>query len=725
MHRRFTGSATLPLLRNALAAVLLLLAGLAAAGPAGAAEGAWASQEMTRARLLAAADAVGEAETLAFGLQIELEPHWKTYWRSPGDAGIPPTVDWSESRNVAAVEFLWPAPIRFTLFGLDTFGYQDEVVFPLVVTPERPGEPVELRGLLTYMVCEEICIPLDEALSLALPAGPSQPGAAAYPIESFRARVPGNGTDVGLSIESALLTGSIDQPRLEVIADSRIAFAAPDLIVEGPAGYFFRKPAVTLSEDGKRATLTLDANLGPQVNRPLQGAPLTLTLVEGRRAMSATLTPTGELAAAGDAMALPVALAPSDLPTMLAMLALALLGGLILNLMPCVLPVLSLKLLSVVGQGGRSRGAIRLAFLASAAGIMVSFLLLAAVLIALKSGGTAIGWGLQFQSPLFLGVMAAVVTLFAANLFGLFEVPLPGVAANLAAGGGQHSLKAHFFTGFLATLLATPCSAPFLGTAVGFALAKDWPEILAIFAALGLGLALPYLLVALFPGLAQRLPRPGGWMLWLRRVLGLLLLGTAVWLVSVIWQQLGAAAALVVAALLFAGLLLLAFRRRLAAGARVALAAAATASLLAAVAVTLAWPARPVTATLAAGWSAFEEAAIPRLVAEGQVVFVDVTAEWCVTCLANKRLVLDTDRVKAALTAEGVVAMQADWTRPDAGIAAFLERFGRYGIPFNIVFGPGAPQGLPLPELLGQAEVLEAIEAAGQRDRSSAGLDRR
>lgn len=714
MSRIFTeGARVRPIrlsLRQALLAFLLLLVSPATQ----AAESAWAEQEMARARLISATDAVGQQQALAFGLQIELGADWKTYWRSPGDAGVPPTLDWSRSTNVAAVDFHWPAPIRFTLFGLDTFGYEEQVVFPLTVTPERVGEPVMLDALVTYMVCEEVCIPLEERLALTLPAGPAQPGASAYPIESFRARVPGDGSAVGLALGEARLSGTLDRPVLELSADSRIAFADPDLIVEGPAGYFFRQPTVTLSADGKRVDLRLEANLGPQVNQPLEGAPLTLTLVEGRRALEATLVPGGSLAAAGDGFDLPVALAPSDLPTLAAMLGLALLGGLILNLMPCVLPVLSLKLLSVVGQGGRARGEIRLSFLASAAGILVSFLLLAGGLIALKAGGAAIGWGVQFQSPLFLGLMAAVVTLFAANLFGFFEVPLPGAVSGLGAGGRHHSLKAHFFTGFLATLLATPCSAPFLGTAVGFALAKSWPEILAIFTALGLGLALPYLLVAFFPGLAQRLPRPGRWMTWLRRLLGLALLGTAAWLVSVLWQQVGVGAAVAVAVLLLLAFAMLALRRR-ASGGRPLLAGGAALSLVAAVALALAWPARPGTAALPAGWERFEAAAIPGLVAEGKTVFVDVTAEWCVTCIANKRLVLDTETVAAALDARGVVAMQADWTRPDPAISDFLQRYGRYGIPFNIVFGPGAPQGLPLPELLSREAVLEALAAAGRR----------
>ena len=685
---------------------------LALVNTAGAAESSWADAEIARARLIAAAPAVGTAETLDLGLEIALAPGWKTYWRSPGDAGVPPVLDWSDSENVAALELLWPAPQRFTLFGLDTFGYADEVIFPLILRPELPGAPVTLNARLTYMVCEEICVPLEAALSLSLPAGEALPAPNGYRIERWRARVPRDGEAVGLAIDEARLEGSVDQPRLVVAARSLVPFAAPDLIVEGPAGYLFRKAELSLDASGKEAAFVLPVVLGPQVNRPLEGAALQLTLVEGARAMAASLVPSGSLGPAAGAV--PVQLMQSDLGGLAAMLGLALLGGLILNLMPCVLPVLSLKLLAVVGQGGRARGAIRRGFLASAAGILVSFLALAAVLLALRAGGTGIGWGLQFQAPLFLAAMAVVMTLFAANLFGFFALPLPGAAARL--GEGRHEgLWGHFLTGFLATLLATPCSAPFLGTAVGFALSHGTAEIIAIFIALGLGLALPYLAVALFPGLAQRLPRPGRWMFWLKLLLGLALLGTALWLLSVLWRQEGATTALSLGLLLAALLVLLGWRRRAAPALRRGLAVLSLLLALGGIALPVLLPSRPAAAGAAEGWVAFDERSIPRLVAEGRTVFVDVTAEWCVTCLANKRLVLDRETIEGALAADDLVAMRADWTRPDPAIAAFLERFGRFGIPFNVVFGPGAPGGIPLPELLSEAAVLRALEEAGRR----------
>jgi suppressor for copper-sensitivity B len=390
---------------------------------------------------------------------------------------------------------------------------------------------------------------------------------------------------------------------------------------------------------------------------------------------------------------------------------LALLGGFILNLMPCVLPVLSIKLLGLVEHAGRPRGAVRATSLATASGVVASFLALAALLIGLKAAGIAVGWGLQFQQPAFLAAMIVLLTLFACNLWGFFEIGLPGWAGSLGAGTADRrddNLAGNFAAGAFATLLATPCSAPFLGTAVGFALASGPLEILAVFAALGVGLALPYLLVAAVPATARLLPRPGRWMLTLRRALGLLLVGTALWLLWVLRAQAGDGAAMLVAVLVGAGGLLLRFARR-----PLLRRAAVAASLLAAVpaAALFAGGAAPKGVSVE-GWASFDRDAIDRLVAEGKTVFVDVTADWCLTCQVNKKLVLQTEAVRALLTRPDVVAMRADWTRPDERIAAYLRSFGRYGIPFNAVYGPGAPTGVALSELLTADEVVGALKRA-------------
>jgi suppressor for copper-sensitivity B len=402
-----------------------------------------------------------------------------------------------------------------------------------------------------------------------------------------------------------------------------------------------------------------------------------------------------------------------------AILGLALAGGLILNLMPCVLPVLAIKLLGVVSKGGRSRRDVRLGFLASSAGILFTFLVLGAATIAAKAAGSAVGWGVQFQQPLFLVALALLCVLFAGNLWDLFEIRVPAkVAGNIVARDRDHSFAGDFLSGLFATVLATPCSAPFLGTAIGFALAGGPVDILAIFAALGSGMALPYLLVALSPGLANRLPRPGGWMITLRRVLGFALLGTAAWLISVLAVQAGTLAALSVGACLGALLILLWAQRRLGGFQRAtALMSLTTVGVLAFVPPSL-FPTRgladqaPIAHRL---WRPFDAAQIPNLVAEGHVVVVEVTADWCITCRVNEKLVLDRAPVITALAHRNIVAMKADWTRPSEPIASYLAGFGRYGIPFSVVYGPDAPHGIPLPEILTSASVMAALKTAGGR----------
>ena len=681
-------------------------------GAASAATGPWNDQiivpgEDAEARLVVAVDGAGDLDTLPAGLHLRLPDGWKTYWRSPGDAGLPPVIDWSESRNVAAVDMAWPAPHRFTLFGIDTFGYDGEIVFPLTVTPRRPGEAVALRGVADVLTCSDICVPLRFDLALDVPASAAVPDAdIANLIGRFASQVPRGGDGAGVAVTGAAAADGAAPASLQVSAAASEPFASPDVFVEAGDFYAFAAPQVRLSDGGRRLTADLPVLQWPSDDAGLVGRAITVTLVDGGRAIEETLTvePWQAPAAAEGRPAWPV------------VLGLALLGGLILNLMPCVLPVLSLKLLSIVSHGGRSAALVRRGFLASAAGILASFCVLAAAAIAVKATGGAVGWGVQFQQPAFLVFMVVVVTLFASNLFGLFEIPLPTPVADLAGRfGSGDGIAGHFATGVFATLLATPCSAPFLGTAVGFALSQGPLEILAVFLALGVGLALPYLAVAAVPRLVAWLPRPGRWMVWLRRLLGLALVATAVWLLAVLAVLTSATAAYVVAGLMLGIGVLLGARRAAGGLAR----AGRGVGIVALVVLAFAVPAlvQPVATASApavpAAWQPFDRTGIPGQVAEGRVVFVDVTADWCITCQANKALVLDRGDVAQALRDPGVVPMLADWTRPDPGISAYLAEYGRYGIPFYAVYGPAAPQGLPLPEVLTESIVLDALRRAG------------
>ena len=399
------------------------------------------------------------------------------------------------------------------------------------------------------------------------------------------------------------------------------------------------------------------------------------------------------------------------------LLLLALLGGLILNAMPCVLPVLSLKLFGLVKSAGSSRREVVSGSLATAAGILVSFWALAAAAIVARGTGHTVGWGVQFQQPVFVTFLTVVVLLFTLNLWGLFEIPLPAFAARLGGGKQAEGLAGHFGTGLFATLMATPCSAPFLGTAVGFALTQPATTVLGIFSAVGIGMALPYLALALTPRAVRLLPKPGAWMDGFRIVMGFLLAATAVWLLYVLSSQVSRERLAFVQLLLLAMAMGLWFRQRsrrsLASG---LLAALALAAALGAVALAQGGsrpdgPGLSSRAERLIPWTEFDRAEAERLAAEGRLVFVDVTADWCFTCKVNERLVLETREVADAFERREVIAMKADWTNRNDAIADFLAAHGRYGIPFYLLYRPGqAPQLFS--EVLTKDAVINALEEA-------------
>lgn len=661
------------------------------------------SSPAVSARLISVQDGIPPgASTLSAGLDLDLGEGWKTYWRSPGEVGTPPRVDWSGSDNVASVDFLWPAPERFTAFGIENFGYRDDVVFPLLITLERPGEPVRLAAQVNLLTCSEICVPQEFGLTLSLPQGKGIDSAAVDRIARFAATVPVEGE--AAAIVEKVATVDAEAAELTVELRSQTPFRAPDVFPELGAGTALGKPDIRLGGGGqvlwvRFPILTLN-------DSGFQEPVITVTDA-GRRAI--TITP--ERIATAPSPPFSITRPVPDLDELAWIALIAFIGGLILNVMPCVLPVLSIKLSSAIKHQGRSKADISKGFLASGAGVMAFMWLLATLTFGLQRIGVTVGWGLQFQNPVFLALMFVVLAVFAANLFGAFEITLPGrLQTRLARAGGGHGYGGDFLTGVLASVMATPCSAPFLGTAIAFALTGRGTDIFIVFTSLGLGLAVPYLLVAAMPRLVAYLPKPGRWMLGLKVLLGLLLALTAVWLVWVligVAGLTGASAVVILTAILIVVLSVKRFPPLLRWTAVVAFAILP----LAAAGI----PAKqnvPIAATAKHDWTAFDRADIARRVSRGEVVFVDVTADWCLTCKANKALVIDRDPVAAALRVPGTTMMQADWTRPDETIARYLESFNRYGIPFNAIYGPAAPEGIVLAEVLSASAVIEALEQA-------------
>jgi suppressor for copper-sensitivity B len=613
----------------------------------------WVAQEQVKLRLIhGTPKAEREAIRIPLGLQFDLQPGWKTYWRNPGDAGQAVRLSLtSGTAELSPIRF--PAPTRFVeSWGLETFAYKEQVVLPfdVRVTTFHP-----LRFKVEYTVCAELCIPYTAELTLSGTLDGTAPREEGTLLSKYEARVPVTSGASPLRVETLTLQGG----KLTVIAGNDLGFVSPDAFVEGPDGVRFPKPEIRFADAQKRAIFTFTPADDRATPAPLTAESFRVTVTDHAGSVEvqqAITLGTPEL----------LATPPANTSPLWLMLLFAFLGGLILNAMPCVLPVLSIKLLAALRYGGEGNAKIRAGFLASSIGIFLSCMMLAGVTLLLRSVGTQVGWGFHFQNPVFLVLMLVVVTVFAVNLWGKFEIRLPGFIANRLGNAGRgDSFLSHLLSGMLVTLLATPCTAPFLGTAIGFALAEHTGVILAIFAAIGLGLATPYLLVALFPAMARLLPKPGAWMLKLKRFFALCMAATALWLGWVLVQQL---------------------QHRVF-----------------------------TSESSALHWQAFEPERIPALVAKGNRVFVDVTAAWCVTCKANKALVLDREEAVLLLSQPGVVLMRADWTSPDPKIEAFLQSHQRFGVPFNVVYGPEAPQGIILPELLTNTVIREALtNAAGK-----------
>jgi suppressor for copper-sensitivity B len=633
------------------------------------------------------------------GVRVRLGPGWKIYWKSPGDTGAPSEFDWSASSNLVTATVQWPKPHRTSILGVESVGYTDEVVFPVKIQLLDPDLNSDVELKFTLFACSTICIREDRVLKAAL-SHPSALDAQAL-IDEWRDKVPTE-RSASLSIQSIDLAPSMPPTvRIEALSDHPLR--QTDLFVaSSPAGIYAGKPKIestggrtimTAPLEGDRADIDRASSIEVTVVAESGALAKTISLQKGH-----TL-PTTAKAGGGDS---------SRGSSWWSIIFITWIGGLILNLMPCVFPVLSLKLLVFVRAQTPDKRELRVAFIVSALGVVASFLTLASALVALRAAGATIGWGLQFQEPIFLAAMAVAVSLFAANLLGLFEVSLPTALTNILPRLGMtSSVPSHFASGFVATLLATPCSAPFVGTAVAFALSRGPLEIIGIFGTLGLGMATPYLLAACVPNLANFLPRPGPWLLWLKRALALPLLGTAGWLVWIVAETAGPLPALGLGALLLIGFVALWWRTTRPPRDAV-IACLYAAAVVAGMAVILDMPVRKPAATerREVSWRQFDE--LDSLVRSGRTVFLDITADWCVTCKVNKTFVINDPQISSRLSRD-VVPVRADLTRPNARIAEYLKSFGRYGIPFNVVFGPNAPDGIVLPEILTKATVLSAF----------------
>lgn len=653
-----------------------------------------AAQKSPRAQVTLVADHLSIAPGQAFqlGLRLRLAPRWHSYWRHAGDAGAPTEISLTLPEDSQAGPIAWPTPQAIPFGPLMSFGYYGEVVLPMQITPPaglRAGEVFSITAQATWLVCDDVCIPEEGSFRLDLPVV---------------ARAQANPDLAPLFAAAALPRPSPWQANATIQGDAlRLRLTGPGLgreslkealFIPGVAGLLDHAAPQRLSHGADWLELTLKRAERPENLARLEGV-LLLTDQGGRRL--------------GYDIAAPLLPGAAFLPLWQALIF-ALLGGVILNLMPCVFPVLAMKAMALARLGGAARGAVRLEAAAYTAGAVVSFAALAGLLLALRGAGMALGWGFQFTSPVFVLAIAWLMLAVGLNLSGVFALGGPiGAGGHLAARGG---FWGSFATGALAVLVASPCTAPFMAAAIGAALVMPAPATLAVFAALGLGLAAPTLILALAPGLARKLPRPGPWMEKLRRIMAWPMYGAALWLVWVLWAQSGwPGVALALGGGLGLGLAAWVLGRAQRDGRR----GLQLGALLGALALVLALPfgltaapPPPAAAETAESWT---PARVEALRAEGKGVFLNVTAAWCITCQVNERIALRRDAVQAAMAARGIVYLKADWTRGDPAIAALLRAHGREGVPLYLFWPPGGGEAVILPEVLTEAMVLRQIGA--------------
>ncbi len=678
--------------------------------------------------LVAETRGIAPGQTIHAALRQKIQEHWHTYWRNPGSSGEASKIEWQTTPTGWTIgDFTWPTPKRLPVGPLVNYGYEGEVLLPFQVTAPasaRPGETVTLSGTAYFLVCEEICIPEKGLVRLSLPvtAGPApadptwapaiQKALAAAPKPAgLTAAFEKRGAQLALAVTGSPLKGAdMADAYFFPFEPGVVDHAAPQAIDRGPEGLTF---TITPGDE-------FQVPPGPQALAgvlALNGAAYEISASPGPLPPTAGglgPPPAKPASAAGGGLGLPMAA------------VFALLGGLILNLMPCVFPILAMKAASLAGHAHEAAAARRQG-LAFGGGVVLTFVGLAAVLIALQAAGSAVGWGFQLQSPPVVAGLALLMLAVALNLSGVFEVgtALQGTGTGLASRGG---LAGAFFTGVLAVVVAAPCTAPFMAPALGWALTQTPAAALTVFFALGVGFALPFVAVAFAPQLLSRLPKPGPWMEVLRRGLAFPMYGAAAWLVWVLTQQAGpdglarllGAAVVLAAALWLAGR---AQRRRLAGGRPLATAGLAGVLGVLALAVALAPGYAPAPAA-AADATASAESTVPyepysperlaALRAEGRPVFVNFTAAWCVSCQFNDRMAISRETVAAAMAGNNVAYLKADWTLKDEAIAAELARHGRAGVPLYLVYGVGKPEPAILPNILTEGTVVRALEAAAR-----------
>ena len=622
------------------------------------------------------------------GLEFNLKPDWKIYWRQPGDSGMPPTLDFSSSKNLKSFELQWPYPIKeWEAANILTNVYKNNVIIPIKLSVIDVTKTLYLNTMLSFQVCKDICIPIETNLFLKLYPGESELTDKFHNIELALSKVPVEYKKTGIK---NILINKHSKNALIINIENAINF---------PSG-----PLEVFLENGEHYIKILKINILENFNNNIKAKLVLEDAVDNYKKINITLVK-GNLVASADS----INIKESNFDSILVIIVMAFIGGFILNFMPCVLPVLTLKLSRILSNKYEDHSSIRFNFLLTTLGIVFSFICLAFITIGLKNITGEIGWGIQFQQPLFLFFLIFILIIFSLNLFNFLEINLP---SNLSSNihnyikNKKHGIA--FFEGAFATLLATPCSAPFLGSAVSFALSSSFFITLSIFIVLGIGMSFPYILFIAFPSLVRFLPKPGIWMVYLKYFVGFGVMLTAVWLGYVCIMLVGLRIFTVF--ILSIIILLLMFNKTINKNKYGFLLIA-----LLIITVFFTYTSKVLDKysldfSNNSEWVKYNSDSLLNYINGGSTVFIDITADWCVTCKVNKLLILNSKEFKNIAKNNNLILMRGDWTKPDNKITQFLQKSNRYGIPFNALYNIKYPEGIIFSELLTLKEIKDSIK---------------
>ena len=674
-------------------------------------------KELVREELLADTNAIVPGKPFTVGLLLKMAPGWHTYWKFSGDAGLPTELKWKLPPGWKTGEIQWPIPLKTIDPGdIETYGYENEVLLMQEITPPPniDTSSVKLIAEANWLVCEKICIPGSATLQLDLPVAPTSQPANTDVFARYRGLLPQNWP--GANVASAEWNRVGSDVRLKITSKILARYPAVDFFPLPGQETIVGHPAIQ-SRNNNEILFRI----------PLESAPKSLSSMPGLMVFSQQ--PNGD-----DRAAWQITTAPTVSPTraphargIFTFLLFGFLGGIILNLMPCVLPVISLKIFGFIQQAGQSRQKILRSGLAFTIGIFAWFMALALLLIGLKGTGRDVTWGgFQFTNPYFVLALSVIVIVFALNLFGVFEISLPqSVTRGLLSTSERQDLLGSFFQGVFATVLATPCTAPFLGTALGFAFTQSATVILAMFVAIAAGMSAPYLLLSAQPAWLRFLPRPGPWMLHMKQFMGFLLLATLLFLLYVLGAQRGLEGAI------WASCFLLVISIACWMKGAFAVPTASTSKrgvvLVLMLLLVLAsgvyfigdkFQSAKVASgdlQLRGGWQAFTPERLQAELEQGRTVFVDFTAAWCLTCKFNEASVLEAQDVREAFQRHGIVKLKADWTNGDPVITKLLQHFGRPGVPLYVLYPAKNEEPIVFPELLTKGMILDKLETVARR----------